>query len=226
MTRANTDERLWRTGRIEAFSDGVMAIAITLLVLNLHVPTPEEAAAQGGLVNFLLHQWPTYVAYLAAFLSIGVIWLDHHALIDVIARFDRRLHWLNLMLLLGVATLPFPTALMAQYVATGGPDAGVATALYGLLALIMALPWTFIWRHLRDRPELMEPGFAPWAESGIRRNIGGPIVYGVAAIIALIAPLIALAAYVGIVVYFASIRQPALPATALDAPDAEEAPAA
>jgi uncharacterized membrane protein len=201
------EARLSSTGRVEAFSDGVMAIAITLLVLDLKVPTLAEVDER-GLAAYIAGQWPTYVAYLAAFLSIGVIWLNHSALVDVIARFDRRLHWLNLTLLLGVATLPFPTALMAEFVAEGSRDAALATALYGALALVMALPWTFIWRHLRARPELLEPGYdAAYADAAIRRNIWGPVVYAAAMIVAFAAPLVALALYVAIALFFASIRQ-------------------
>jgi TMEM175 potassium channel family protein len=207
-----TETRLSATGRVEAFSDGVMAIAITLLVLDLRVPTVAETATS-GLGAYLAAQWPTYVAYLAAFLSIGVIWLNHSALVDVIARFDRRLHWLNLMLLLGVATLPFPTALMAEFVAEGSRDASLATALYGALALVMALPWTFIWRHLRDRPELLEPGYdAAFAGAAIRRNIWGPFIYAAATAVAFVAPLVALALYVLIAVFFAAVRQGRRPA--------------
>jgi uncharacterized membrane protein len=201
---------LWATGRIEAFSDGVMAIAITLLVLNLRVPDVSEVAP-GELPSFLAARWPSYVAYVASFLSIGVIWLNHHALIDVIARFDRRLQWLNLMLLLGVATLPFPTALMAEFVAQGDrdpTDATVATALYGVLALVMAVPWTLIWRHLRDRPELLEPGYdAAFADAAIRRNVWGPLVYAAAAAVAFVAPIVALVLYAAIALFFASVRQ-------------------
>jgi uncharacterized membrane protein len=200
--------RLSGTTRVEAFSDGVMAIAITLLVLDLRVPTVAEAAAAGGLQDLLLARWASYVAYLAAFLTIGIIWLNHHALIEVIARFDRPLHWLNLTLLLGVATLPFPTALMAEYVGSGTTDASLATALYGALALVMALPWTLIWLHLRTHPELLEPGYdRAFADAAIRRNIPGPIVYGGAMLLAFVAPLLALASYVGIAAFFAGIRQ-------------------
>jgi hypothetical protein len=84
--------------------------------------------------------------------------LNHRTLVDRIARFDARLHWLNLLLLLGVATLPFPTSLVAEYVQRGRSDASTATALYGLCAMLMALPWGFIWRHLADRPDLLEAG--------------------------------------------------------------------
>jgi uncharacterized membrane protein len=207
MNEASSAERLWRTGRVEAFSDGVMAIAITLLVLDLKVPAPEELGSR-SLLDFLASQWPSYVAYLGAFLSIGVIWLNHHALVDVIARFDRRQQWLNLMLLLGVATLPFTTALMAEYVERGGIDASVATGVYGALALVMALPWTFIWRHLRDRPDLLEAGYdRRFADAALRRNFVGPLIYGAAALVALVAPIVALLLYVAIAAFFASVRQ-------------------
>src|SRR5204863_7975629 len=105
--------RLSQTGRVEAFSDGVMAIAITLLVLDLKVPTAAEVTDAGSLLAALGNHWPSYLAYLAAFLTIGLIWLNHRAFVDRVNRFDNRLQWLNLMLLLGVATLPFPTSLLA-----------------------------------------------------------------------------------------------------------------
>ena len=99
MAQIETETRLSPTGRVEAFSDGVMAIAITLLVLDLKVP-PLEEVTNGGLADALLARWPSYVAYLTAFLTIGIIWLNHRTLVDRIARFDARLYWLNLMLLM------------------------------------------------------------------------------------------------------------------------------
>jgi len=201
--------RISSTSRVEAFSDGVMAIAITLLVLDLRVPTEADVAATGGLLGALLAMWPRYVAYLAGFFTIGIIWLNHHALVDAIRRFDWRLMWLNLMLLLGVATLPFTTAVMAEYVATGGRDATVAAAVYGALALVMAVPWSLIWIHLRDHPQLLEPGFtAADASAALRRNIFGPLVYGAAIAVAFISPIAALVMYIAIAVYFALGRQP------------------
>src|SRR5260221_2551473 len=165
------ETRLSPTARVEAFSDGVMAIAITLLVLDLKVPNSADIARTGGLLAALAERWPSYLAYLAAFLTIGIIWLNHRTLVDRIARFDARLHWLNLMLLLGVATLPFPTSLVADFVKEGGADASTATALYGLCATLMALPWGFIWRHLADRPDLLEAGFdAAYAPAECRRG--------------------------------------------------------
>src|SRR5438552_9714191 len=131
--------RLSQTGRVEAFSDGVMAIAITLLVLDLKVPSDSETRDAGSLIAALGYHWPSYLAYLAAFLTIGIIWLNHRAFVDKVRRFDSRLHWLNLALLLGIATLPFPTALLAAYLAEGGAPASTAAAVYGLLSVATAL---------------------------------------------------------------------------------------
>jgi uncharacterized membrane protein len=202
------DERLGRlapTGRVEAFSDGVMAIAITLLVLELKVPA---GVGPGELLGALADRWPSYVAYLAAFLTIGIIWLNHHTLLSKIARFDAHLHWLNLLLLLGVATLPFPTALLADYVAEGGTNASVAAAAYGLTATLMALPWGFIWRHLRDHPDLLEPGYdAAHASTELRRGTLGVPIYAAATAVSFVQPLVALALYAGIAALYAITSQ-------------------
>jgi uncharacterized membrane protein len=207
VVQTETETRLSPTGRVEAFSDGVMAIAITLLVLDLKVPALEDVQ-NGGLAAALAARWPSYVAYLAAFLTIGIIWLNHRTLVDRIARFDARLHWLNLMLLLGVATLPWPTALVAEYVQRGGPDASAATALYGLLATVMALPWGLFWRHLADKPELLEPGYdAAYARAEWRRGFVGLPIYAVATLVALVWPLVALGLYLGIAILYAVTSQ-------------------
>jgi uncharacterized membrane protein len=199
--------RLSATNRVEAFSDGVMAIAITLLVLELKVPTRVDAA-DGQLLTLLLERWPSYIAYLAAFLTIGIIWLNHHTLLSKIARFDARLHWLNLLLLLGVATLPFPTALIAEHVGNGGWNASVAAAAYGLTATLMALPWGFIWRHLADHPELLEPGYdAAHARAELRRGVLGVPIYAAATAVSFVAPLVALGLYAGIAALYAVTSQ-------------------
>ena len=193
-----------QTGRIEAFSDGVMAIAITLLVLDLKVPTAADVSDSGSLLAALLDRWPSYLAYLAAFLTIGIIWLNHRAFVDRINRFDGRMQWLNLALLLGVATLPFPTALMAAYVNAGGAAASTAAVAYGLLSVGTALPWIFMWKHLVDHPELLEPPFdAAYARVELKRGSIGPVVYAVAIPIALVAPLLALVFYVAVAVLYA-----------------------
>ena len=112
------------------------------------------------------------------------------------------------MLLLGVATLPFPTALVAEYVKEGGANASTATALYGLCATLMALPWGFIWRHLADRPDLLEAGYdAAYARAEWRRGSVGVPIYVAATLVALVAPLVSLLLYLSIAVLYAVTSQ-------------------
>jgi uncharacterized membrane protein len=208
---------------VEAFSDGVMAIAITLLVLELKVPDP-ATIGDGKLFDALAERWPSYLAYLVAFMTIGIIWLNHHTLMAKIARFDARLYWLNLALLLGIATLPFPTSLLADYIAKGGANASVAAVTYGLTSMLMALPWGFMWRHLRDHPELLEPGYdAAHASIELRRGSLGVPIYLAATIVSVFQPLAALALYATIAVVYAVTSQgwvdPADPTTTKDAPE-------
>src|SRR5688572_10086401 len=108
------------TARTEAFSDGVFAIAITLLILEIVVKVPHEPIAAGALMNELSHLWPSYVAYFASFATIGVMWLNHHRLYTLIERNDDGLHAYNLALLLGVTWIPFPTALLASQLLAPG----------------------------------------------------------------------------------------------------------
>jgi len=209
MTDEGTERetRLSTTDRVEAFSDGVMAIAITLLVLDLKVPD-KTAIGPGGLLEALAARWPSYLAYLAAFLTIGIIWLNHRSFMDRIRRLDGPLHWLNLALLLGVATLPFPTSLLAAYLADGGPSASTAAVIYGLLSVATALPWTFMWRHLVLHPELLEPPLdAAFARRELRRGSIGPVIYALAIPVAAVAPVVALVFYIGIAVLYAVTNQ-------------------
>ncbi len=116
-------------GRLEAFSDAVLAVAITLLALNLAVGGP----GHGSLLRQLGQHWPSFVAYLISFFIIGIVWVNHHALVQTIASVDRTLLFLNLVFLLFVVLIPFATATMAQYLTRGGQDAQVAMALYGVV---------------------------------------------------------------------------------------------
>jgi len=184
-----------------------MAIAITLLVLDLKVPDATQVDG-GDLLGALAARWPSYLAYLAAFLTIGIIWLNHRAFVDRVRRFDGPMHWFNLLLLLGVATLPFPTSLLAAYLADGGAAASTAAVIYGLLSVATALPWSFMWRHLVRHPELLEPPFdVVYAKRELRRGSIGPVVYAFAVPVAFVAPLIALIFYIAIAVLYAVTNQ-------------------
>jgi uncharacterized membrane protein len=125
-------------GRLESFSDGVFAVAITLLALNLTVEGPGHGRT---LLYQLGHHWlwPTFVAYLISFFTIGIIWVNHHALIANIAVVNRTLLFLNLLLLVVIVAMPFVTATMAAYLTTGGEDQHVAAALYAGTFELMSL---------------------------------------------------------------------------------------
>jgi uncharacterized membrane protein len=127
------------TSRLEAFSDGVFAIAATLLVLDLHVPDSGHGLAEG-----LLAQWPAYVAYVTSFLTIGIIWVNHHALFQHVRHADRTLLFINLLLLMVVSVTPFPTALLGRY-ATADHDSHLAAAIYGAVMFVMGIAFTLLW---------------------------------------------------------------------------------
>jgi uncharacterized membrane protein len=132
------------TNRLEAFSDGVFAIAITLLVLEIKVPSAEELRVAGGLWVALAQRWPNYVAYVLSFLVIGVMWANHHSLFEYIGRVNRTLIVSNLFLLMGVSFLPFPTAVLAAHLAD--PSMRVsATAFYGATLIFTSMTFNALW---------------------------------------------------------------------------------
>jgi uncharacterized membrane protein len=133
------------TGRVEAFSDGVFAIAITLLILEIKIPKPSD----GALGNQLLRQWPSYFAFLISFAFIGVMWINHHRLFTHIKRCNNTLMILNLLLLLGVTIVPFPTAVLATHI--GFPDQRTAALLYNGVYVFIAIIFNLLWRYAVSR---------------------------------------------------------------------------
>jgi uncharacterized membrane protein len=182
--------------RLEAFSDGVFAIAITLLVLNLAVPH-----VTGHLLQRLASQWPSYLAYLVSFLVIGIVWINHHRLCTFLSAVDIPLLYLNLALLLFTSMLPFPAALLAEYI--GSPEALPATALYGVWATFGSTVFTLLWLYLLRHPALVAPERLPQVAPSLKRSIVGPIAYGAATLVSFLSPGIATALYTAIVLYFA-----------------------
>jgi len=171
-------------GRLEAFSDGVLAIVITLLILEIKVPAGHE----GTLGSALAGQWPQYAAFLLSFLIVGIIWLNHHATINLLQRTDHTLQVLNLLLLLPVTVLPWPTALLAEYTHEGTPgDQRVAVLVYGLTSSAMAATFNVLWRYILRHPELHKPQVTTelLAVRNRRYNVG-LAVYPVATVIGLV----------------------------------------
>jgi uncharacterized membrane protein len=185
-------------GRVEAFSDGVIAIAITLLVLEIRVPEVEG----GGLGDALRHQWPSYAAYALTFVVIGIMWVNHHAMFEQVQWVDRSLLFLNILLLMGIAFLPFPTALMARYLREGN-DGRVATAIYSATMTLIGCGFLLLWWYLARHPRLLRDEFgALGAQRMLRRTIAGPSLYAASILVAVAAPVACLAVYAALALYF------------------------
>ena len=191
--------------RLEAFSDGVFAVAITLLALNLTVKGP-------GLQHQLWEQRWSFGAYLISFAVIGIIWVNHHAVIKSIAKVDRTLLFLNLALLLFVVLIPFSTAAAAQYLPVGGEDVKVAMAMYSAVFLGMSAGFgsIFEWTLHGDHRTVPLPPQAHWPAR--LRFVGGSSVYVVAIVVALFNAIIAFILIALVAVYYIVERTPASPA--------------
>jgi uncharacterized membrane protein len=170
------------TNRLEAFSDGVIAVAITLLVLNLVVPEPGSTK---DLANALGNRWPGYAAYAISFLTIGIIWVNHHAMIGRLREADHTILLLNLVLLMTIGVLPFATDLMATYLRARHGD-HLAAAVYGGAFLLMAIAFATLNRHiLFDKAHLLETELPEERRRYIlSRSVSGLIPYLVAVAVA------------------------------------------
>jgi uncharacterized membrane protein len=187
------------TSRLETFADGVMAIAITLLILEVKVP---EISADESLGEALLHQWPSYAAYFVSFITIGIIWVNHHDMFKLIRRADHMFLVLNVLFLLTIAFLPWPTALLAEY--ARDPEGGTSAAIaYGLSMFLIAVMFNVVWRYASGKHRLL---FSGVSEKMVRRTnnsyLLGPTIYGAAALIALVNPWISLGIYAGLAIYW------------------------
>jgi uncharacterized membrane protein len=156
--------------RAEAFSDGVFAVAITLLVLELlpigsGMLTPEV----------LLHAWPEYFAYVVSFLTIGIMWLNHHTIMAHVNRVDRPLLVLNLLLLMGIVAIPFPTALVAEHLLEEGGTA--ATVTYGIVMIAISAGFDGVWVYVVTHARSLGAALPP---SALRRSVPGFTLGGVA----------------------------------------------
>jgi uncharacterized membrane protein len=193
--------------RLEAFSDGVFAVAITLLALNLTVAGPGRVS----LSHQLGSHWPSFVAYLVSFFTIGIIWVNQHALIRSVKTVDRTLLYLNLVLLLFVVLIPFGTATAAEYLTKNDWSSRVAMALYAGVFLGMSVGFgaIFEWTLHGERVYQPVPPERRWAAR--LRFVGGGAVYAVAVIIALLNAYVAFALMGLVAVYYVFERTPPPP---------------
>jgi uncharacterized membrane protein len=175
--------------RMDAFSDGVFAIAITLLVINL-LPIRSDLA----------HHWPDYAAFAFSFIVIGVMWVNQHHLTDQFERVDRVLLFLNLLLLMGVVFIPFPTALIGENIRGDGAEA--AAIAYGITGIYLSIFFNVLWHY--GRTHVLRPDCDPKVVSGISRSyLPGVLLYLTGTLIALGSPVGSAIFYAAIAVFYA-----------------------
>lgn len=168
-------------GRLEAFSDGVFAIAITLLILDIKVP--RELPPGVTLGEALAVQWPAYVAFLNSFVFIGIMWLNHHRLFTMIRKTDHWLLVINGALLLGVCIVPFPTSLLAEYI--GKPGERTAAMVYSSTFLVASVAFNILWRYASAGRRLIDSSVTHEdIVAQTRQYAGGPLLFLAATVIA------------------------------------------
>jgi len=186
------------TGRLETFADGVFAIAATLLILNVDVPSPGD----GNLAHELATHWPSYVGYAVSFLTIGIMWVNHHFILTQIARADRAFLFLNIFLLMCIAFVPFPTRLLADSLRT--PDARAAAVAYGVTLTVTAIFFNATWLYaISRRGHLLEERADPRVVASITRSFRpGVPSYAIATAFAVVSAWLSAALYAGIALFY------------------------
>jgi uncharacterized membrane protein len=183
------------TSRLEAFADGVFAIAATLLIIEIHLPGEGEVGEE------LREIWPSYFAYALSFLTIGIMWVNHHVVLEYTREADRTFLFINLFLLMAIAFVPFPTALVAEHVREEG--AREALLAYGLTFTVIAVFFQAFWQYASRR--LLRADADPREVSGINRSyLPGVPMYGGATLVALASPTAALALFAAIALVYVS----------------------
>jgi uncharacterized membrane protein len=192
-------EQDWETGRIEAFSDGVLAIAITLLVLEIRLPDD----TRGHLAHDLRALAPSYAAYALSFLVIGIMWANHHGLFRLIARADEGLLFFNVVLLAGISFLPFPTAVLARALKDGtADDRTAALLLYGGVSVFVAIGYQLVWHYARLRGLLLD-GLDPAVIRELTRGFSiGILLYLAAIPLAFVSAAASMAVWAGLALFF------------------------
>ncbi|HEX8890044.1 MAG TPA: TMEM175 family protein [Pyrinomonadaceae bacterium] len=190
------------TGRVEAFSDGVFAIAITLLVLDLKVPRLNDQA-EGGLWRALAMQWPTYLAFVTSFLTILVMWINHHRLFGQIKKSDHLFLILNGLLLMGITVVPFPTSLLADYIESN--EARIAAMIYSGTFVLIAIFFNLLWRYASGKGgRLLAKDHDAATVLGITEQYRfGPLMYAAIVVVAYFSAIISFMLCLLLAVFFA-----------------------
>jgi uncharacterized membrane protein len=196
------------TSRLEAFSDGVFAVAITLLVLQFVDP----GAASGKLLSSLIGQWPQLATYAASFLTIGVIWVNHHTIFRGIREIDRTIQFINLVLLLLVVLVPYPTQLLGHYL-NSGANGSVAAAFYAVVMTAMSISFQVLVAYALTHPQLLRPDIKTTSvRSVIPRFAVGLLTYALAIGLAFVSAILVVALFATTAIYYAFNQLPGMTA--------------
>ena len=183
------------------FSDAVIAIAITLLVLDIRVPRAETLSPGETLVAALFSQWPVYMSFVISFIIIGETWANHHAMFRYIKRTDHSLLVLSIMLLLCIAFIPFSASLLAEYIQRD--ERAVGAIVYGLTLTVGGVFFNLIWWYVLRHPHLLNPSTDPQELRAMGRRFAlGPLIYLVATLLAFVSAYASIAIFVGLTILF------------------------
>jgi len=190
------------TGRVEAFSDGVFAIAATLLVLTLQVPVVTETARSADLWRALLRQWPGEVAFVMSFLTILIMWSSHHNIFNHIRRVDHNFLLLNGLVLMFVSATPFATELLARYL--DGPAGGAGAGVYAALGLGISVAYNALWYYASHDRRLLKTDASDEIVARITRQYRvAPVTFAAAVGLSFVSAFATVAVFVFIIVWFA-----------------------
>jgi uncharacterized membrane protein len=185
------------TRRVEAFSDGVFAIAVTLLVLTFKDPKQGES-----LRNALLHHWPAYAAYAVSFVTVGIMWANHHTVMAQIGRVDRTFLLITVVFLMFVAFVPYPTRIVAEFIRTD--DARAAALFYGTAFTCTALSWAVLWFYAALGNRLIAASADPRVVRGVTRSfLPGTLLYGSATLVAFASATASVILFAAIALFYA-----------------------
>jgi TMEM175 potassium channel family protein len=182
------------TARLETFADGVFAIAATLLILTVDGAVGGEGIDLG---EALTHAWPSYLGYVVSFVTIGIMWMNHHTVMSLVARVDRRFLLANIGLLMCIAFVPFPTRLVAENIRGDGAES--ATLAYGLTMFATSIFFNAVWFYAATGRRLLRADADPRAVAGITRTyLPGPWIYLASALVAFASPIASAILYLAI----------------------------
>ena len=189
------------TSRLEAFSDGVFAIAITLLIIEIKIPSAETLQHQ-TLAHYLMQQWPKYFAYCLSFIIIGIYWANHHYLFKLFRRTDHYFNLINIAFLMSIAFLPYPTNVLGEFI-TDPEHRQFAVTFYAFGIWLPAFTWCMVWLYAKNRKHIIDQRLSKsFIHSLTRQYLFSNLFYIIAFIVSLFSPLTSIGICVGLTLLY------------------------